>query len=214
MVDDTVARLRLEYEAEGLVEEEMAEDPIAQFDEWFAGITGAGMAEPNTFVLATATLEGVPSARAVLMKEFGPEGLVFYTHLDSPKSEDLRANPAAAATFVWPALHRQVRFEGHISEVGAEMSDAYFARRPRGAQIAAHASHQSRPVANRQELDDKFATLETGFEGSDIPRPVSWGGWRLEIESVEFWQGQPNRFHDRVKYHRVGSGWSKERLAP
>ena len=222
MTDDQVAaeerdlprRLRREYEEQGLVEEAMADDPFAQFAEWHTGVRSAGLAEPDTFVLATATTDGRPSARAVLMKDISPDGLVFYTNLESRKSNELKANPHAAATFVWAALHRQIRFEGRVSEVSDAIADSYFATRPRGAQIAAHASNQSQPVDTRQELDDRYSALEEGFMDKEIARPPSWGGWRLQVESAEFWQGQPNRFHDRVRYSRVGDTWSKERLAP
>lgn len=214
MTDDHVARLRREYEEQGLVEEAMSDDPFAQFEEWHAGVSEVGLAEPNAFVLATSTTGGEPSARAVLMKNVGREGLVFYTNLESRKSNELKANPRAAATFVWTALHRQVRFEGGVTAVAASVADAYFATRPRGAQIAAHASNQSQRVGSRQELDDRYLELEAEFEDNEIPRPGSWGGWRLQVESVEFWQGQPNRFHDRVRYSKADDTWSKERLAP
>ena len=214
MTDDYLARLRREYEEQGLVEESMADDPFAQFEEWQAGVGEAGLSEPNAFVLATSTTGGEPSARAVLLKDIGPEGLVFYTNLESRKSIELKANPRAAATFVWTALHRQVRFEGNVSEVATSVADAYFVTRPRGAQIAAHASNQSQRVQSRQELDDRYLALEAEFGDNEIPRPAWWGGWRLQVESAEFWQGQPNRFHDRVRYMKAGDTWSKERLAP
>ncbi len=214
MTDDHVERLRREYEEQGLVEEAMADDPFAQFEEWHAGVSAAGLAEPDAFVLATSTTGGEPSARAVLMKDVGPEGLVFYTNLESRKSNELKANPRAAATFVWTALHRQVRFEGSVTGVAVSVADAYFATRPRGAQIAAHASKQSQWVGSRQELDDRYLELEAEFGDNEISRPGSWGGWLLQVESVEFWQGQPNRFHDRVRYSKAGDTWSKERLAP
>lgn len=211
---DEAARLRREYEAEGLVEGEMSDDPFMEFRLWLEGVVAADLPEPNTFVLGTADAEGLPSARALLMKDFSHKGIVFYTNLASRKSEELRANPAAAATFVWVPLHRQVRFEGAVCEVGQEEADAYFALRPRGAQIGAHASEQSSVVESRESLEDRFEEVAIEFGDDEIPRPLSWGGWRLVPETVEFWQGQVNRFHDRVRYQRQDGGWMKQRLAP
>jgi pyridoxamine 5'-phosphate oxidase len=214
VISEEVARLRREYEAEGLVEATMADDPMTQFESWFAGVVAAGLPEPNAFVLATVDPDGTPSARALLMKGLEEDGLVFYTGSESRKSQAMRSNGRAAATFVWIPLHRQVRFEGTVAEVDPESADAYFATRPRGAQIAAHASLQSEPVGDRAELDRRFARLEAEFGDSEISRPPHWGGWKLTPRSVEFWQGQPNRFHDRVVYRKSGSGWSKRRLSP
>lgn len=192
----------------------MAVDPFSEFDSWFEGVMEADLDQPNAFVLATAGRDGAPSARAVLMKDFSPSGVVFYTNLDSRKSQDLKANPRAAATFVWTHLHRQVRFEGGVVPVGADEADAYFRTRPRGAQLAAHASSQSRVVASRGELDKRFTEVEEWFGDEPISRPEHWGGWRLVPDTVEFWQGRPNRFHDRIRYRRAGLGWEKERLSP
>lgn len=192
----------------------MADDPFTEFDSWFAGVVAAGIVEPTTFVLATADAQGVPSARAVLMKAFSKDGIVLYTDRGSRKSEELRANPRAAAVFVWTPLHRQVRFEGRVTEVEAAIADQYFDTRPRGAKLAAHASPQSRVVSSRAELEEHFAQLDAEFGEGPIPRPETWGGWRLVPDQVEFWQGRPNRFHDRIRYRREGDGWTKERLAP
>ncbi len=191
----------------------MAGDPFTQFRHWFKGVVDAELDEPSTFVVATADTKGRPSARAVLMKEFSDEGIVFYTNLESRKSNELKLNPAAAATFVWIPLHRQVRFEGKVLEVGGSEADAYFSTRPRGAQVAAHASKQSAVVRSRQELLDRFSALDAEF-ADEISRPSSWGGWRLVPETVEFWQGRPNRFHDRILYRRDDDNWKIERLAP
>lgn len=214
MIDDQVAQLRREYEAMGLVERDMAPDPITQFRIWFDGVLEAGLEEPNAFVVATSDPMGRPSARAVLMKSIDEDGIVFYTNLASRKSEELRVNPLAAAVFVWVPLHRQVRFEGAVSIVSNDEADRYFETRPRGAQIAAHASPQSQVVGSREELDKEFQRLDAKYQGVTVPRPPSWGGWRLSPDVAEFWQGQPNRFHDRVRYLREGDGWRKERLAP
>ncbi|MGH8914252.1 MAG: pyridoxamine 5'-phosphate oxidase [Acidimicrobiia bacterium] len=214
MIDDQVARLRREYEAAGLIEQDMAADPITQFNTWFDGVLESGIQEPNAFVLATADLNGRPSARAVLMKDLDETGLVFYTNLASRKSEELRINPRAAATFVWTPLHRQIRFEGTVALIEDQRADHYFDSRPRGAQIAAHASAQSTVVESREHLVAEFEAMDRRFEGVKVPRPRAWGGWRLTPNLVEFWQGQPNRFHDRVRYRREGETWRKDRLAP
>jgi pyridoxamine 5'-phosphate oxidase len=213
VIREEVARLRNEYESMGLYGPEMAEDPITEFQEWFAGALSAGIDEPNAFVLATVDADGTPSARAVLMKDLTEGGIVFYTGMSSRKSEAMRSNPVAAATFVWTPLHRQVRFEGDVARVSDEEADAYFATRPRGAQVAAHASLQSTLVADRGELDRRFIDLSSNL-GDEVPRPEHWGGWRLAPRVVEFWQGRPNRFHDRIRYRRDGTAWVKERLAP
>lgn len=214
MIGEEAARLRREYESAGLHEDDMASDPVAEFEAWFAGVVSAGIHEPNAFVLATADGDGVPSARALLMKELSRAGLVFYTGMSSRKSDDMKANPHAAATFVWTPLHRQVRFEGTVAPVEDELADAYFASRPRGAQIAAHASNQSSIVARRESLDEEYSRLEEQFGDGPVPRPSRWGGWRLDPSSVEFWQGRPNRFHDRIRYRLAEGSWVKERLAP
>ena len=209
-----IAQLRREYESEGLVEELMAARPIDEFATWFAEAVEAGIDQPNTFVLATATENGLPSARAVLLKDFSEVGMTFYTGLDSRKSQELTENPYAAGALVWLDLHRQVRFEGPVHRVDDETADAYFETRPRGAQIAAHASRQSHVVDGRFELEDRFQRLDSMWEAETIPRPVHWGGWRIVPDRFEFWQGRPNRFHDRIVYQRDGDGWTIRRLAP
>lgn len=208
-----MARRRREYETAGLDPEVMADDPFSEFEEWFAGVLEVDLYEPSAFVLATVDADGTPSARALLMKDLSAEGLVFYTGLDSRKSRAMTANPRAAATFVWTQLHRQVRFEGSVAQVIGEEADAYFTSRPRGAQIAAHASRQSEVVVNRSVLEERFEAVSQEY-GETIPRPEQWGGWRLSPEMVEFWQGRPNRFHDRIRYRSEADRWVKERLSP
>ena len=213
MNQDETARLRREYEAEGLSAAELSDDPFSEFDIWFAGVLAVDLLEPNAFTLATVGHDGQPSARAVLMKEFSSEGIVFYTNLESRKSHDLRENPRAAATFVWIPLHRQVRFEGEVAMIDDDSADAYFATRPRGAQVAAHASRQSE-VVSREHLEATYAQLSAEFGDDEIPRPEHWGGWRLTPHTVEFWQGRPNRFHDRIRFRLDDGAWVKERLSP
>lgn len=208
-----MARRRREYETAGLDPEVMADDPFSEFEEWFAGVLEVDLYEPSAFVLATVDADGTPSARALLMKDLTAEGLVFYTGLDSRKSRAMTANPRAAATFVWTQLHRQVRLEGSVAQVTAEEADVYFTSRPRGAQIAAHASRQSEVVVNRSVLEERFEAVSQEY-GETIPRPEQWGGWRLSPEMVEFWQGRPNRFHDRIRYRSEADRWVKERLSP
>ncbi len=213
MIREQVARRRQEYESAGLDPGEMSDDPFSEFEQWFAGAVAVELYEPSAFVLSTATLDAIPSGRAVLMKDFSDEGLVFYTNMASRKSLEIRDNPVAAATFVWAPLHRQVRFEGEVVPVTETVADAYFATRPRGAQLAAHASRQSQVVADRAELEQRFERLDEEYE-DEVPRPRHWGGWRLRPTVVEFWQGRPNRFHDRVRYQLIDDSWLKERLAP
>lgn len=213
MIREELARRRREYEEAGLDPDDMADDPFSEFEDWFAGVLEVELYEANAFVLATADGDGMPSARALLMKDFSPDGLVFYTGLESRKSRAMTANPRAAATFVWTQLHRQIRFEGPVEQVSQREADAYFATRPRGARIAAHASRQSEPVATRQELEQRYQALSDEFDDV-IPRPSHWGGWRLLPGMVEFWQGRPNRFHDRIRYRLQGGVWVKERLSP
>ena len=213
VIGDVAARLRREYESEGLTESAMAADPITEFESWFGDVTTTAIEEPNSFVLATVDDDGTPSARALLMKDMSEDGITFYTGMDSRKSRAMRSNPRAAATFVWIPLHRQVRFEGTVREVGPVVADEYFATRPRGAQISAHASRQSEVVADRDLLDEEFARLDVEL-GDEIQRPDHWGGWVLKPTMVEFWQGRPNRFHDRILYRLDDGRWLKERLSP
>lgn len=213
MIREELARRRREYEEAGLDPDDMADDPFSEFEEWFAGVLEVDLYEANAFVLATVDADGTPSARALLMKDFSPDGLVFYTGLDSRKSRAMTANPRAAATFVWIQLHRQIRFEGSVEQISDREADAYFTTRPRGARIAAHASRQSEPVATRRELEERYEALSDEFD-EEIPRPSHWGGWRLLPAMVEFWQGRPNRFHDRIRYRLEGDVWVKQRLSP
>ena len=212
---DHVARLREEYTRAGLKESDTDPNPIEQFRAWFDEALTANLHEPNAMTLATATPEGRPSARVVLLKGFDERGFVFYTNYEGRKSGELEANPRCALDFYWGELERQVRIEGRAGRIPDEESDVYFAGRPRGSQLGAWVSEQSRPVADRGVLERRLRELEAEYEGHEVPRPPFWGGYRVEPEIIEFWQGRENRLHDRLVYRRSGNGgWRRERLQP
>jgi len=192
-----------------LTETDLDPDPLRQFESWFAAAREAGMRAPEAMALATATPEGAPSARMVLLKGIDERGFVFFTSYESRKGGELEANPQAALLFYWEPLGRQVRVEGRVERGSAEESDAYFASRPPGSRAGAAASRQSRPLAHRSELDRAVAAL-----GDDVARPEWWGGYRVRPERYEFWQHRENRLHDRFLYERDGSAWSIQRLYP
>jgi pyridoxamine 5'-phosphate oxidase len=188
-------------------------DPVEQFARWFAE-AGEAVGVPEAVALATATPAGAPSVRMVLLKGFDAAGLVFFTHYTSRKGGELEANPAAALLFHWAPSGRQVRVEGTVESVSPGESDAYFASRPRAAQIGALASRQSEPLSGRDELERRVAEVERGLAGADVPRPATWGGYRLVPAAWEFWQHRDDRLHDRFRYERAGGGWRIERLWP
>jgi pyridoxamine 5'-phosphate oxidase len=196
-----------------LLETEAHPDPLRQFRDWFADAGEAGIRAPEAMALATATADGRPSVRTVLMKGCDERGFVFFTGYESRKGDELEENPRAALLFYWDPLGRQVRIEGPVERVADADSDAYFASRPRGAQISASVSPQSRVVGSRAELEALAGELEAREQ--EIPRPSAWGGYRLTPETYEFWQHRSNRLHDRLRYRREDSGsWIVERLAP
>jgi pyridoxamine 5'-phosphate oxidase len=214
MMTDSLSEMRRNYEARGLRKQDLAADPLAQFRRWFDEACAAGFLEPNGMALATVDVNGQPSARTVLLKGIDQRGLVFFTNLESRKGRELAANPKAALLFWWPPQARQVRFEGTIEAVAVAEADAYFASRPRGSQIGAWASAQSRPIADRTALEAAEAEVAARFEGGGVPRPPFWGGYRLVPVRAEFWQGRQNRLHDRLRYIQSAEGWTIERLAP
>lgn len=209
-----IAGLRREYADEGLTEADLAADPVTMFGRWFDDAAAAGLHEPNAMVVATADADGRPSARMVLLKGVDDRGFVFFTNSASRKGSELTDNPVCALLFPWHALERQVRIDGTAHLLDRAAVANYFARRPRGSQIGAHASHQSRPVADRAELEAAYDELTARFEGEDVPLPGEWGGYLVVPEAVEFWQGRPGRMHDRLVYRRTSSGWTTERLSP
>jgi pyridoxamine 5'-phosphate oxidase len=192
----------------------MSDDPLRRFEAWFGEAEQAGVEVPEAMTLATARADGTPSARMVLLKGVGSGGFVFYTGYGSRKADELAANPRAALVFYWRPLGRQVRVEGTVERVSAEESAAYFATRPRGSQLAAWASDQSRPLASRDELEARYAELERDYEGREVPLPPHWGGYRLRPEAIEFWEHRDNRLHDRVRFTRAREAWTVERLGP
>ena len=209
-----IADLRQEYARESLDEHNVALDPIAQFSRWFQEAMGSACAEPNAMTLATAEQDGRPSARIVLLKGFDARGFVFFTNYRSRKGRELALNPQGALLFHWIELERQVRIEGEVEMVAREESDEYYASRPLGSRLGAWASPQSEVIARRDELQSQLGEVSAKF-GDDPPRPEHWGGYRLAPDVVEFWQGRPNRLHDRVRYIRESATvWKIERLAP
>jgi pyridoxamine 5'-phosphate oxidase len=189
-------------------------DPISLFKDWLADAERSEPNDPNAMTLATATPDGAATARMILLKGVDDRGFTFYTNLGSRKAEHLSANPRAALCFYWKSLKRQVRVEGTVERVDDAEADAYFATRPRGAQIGAWASEQSRPMEGRFRLEARVAKYTAKFHVGTVPRPDFWSGFRVVPEHIEFWREQPFRLHDRVVYHRDGGGWRKERLYP
>jgi pyridoxamine 5'-phosphate oxidase len=202
---DNFAFLRESYTRGGLSEEDVALDPWEQFAKWFEEAVSAGLREPNAMTLATAT----PNARIVLMKGFGRDGVTFFTNYESVKGRELASNPQVALLFYWNELERQVRMRGAVERVSREESLAYFRSRPRGSQVGAAISPQSVVISSRSELEKRLADFGDG----EVPLPEHWGGYRVAVTEFEFWQGRPNRLHDRLRY-RLADGWIRERLAP
>ena len=210
-----LAAVREEYARSGLTESDLAPDPITMFRRWFDDAVAAGLHEPNAVVVATADPGARPAARLVLLKGLSDDGFVFFTNTRSRKGEELAANPACALLFPWHPLERQVRVDGTAAPLSADAVAAYFASRPRGSQLGAWASHQSREVTGRDELTAAYDEAAARYpEPEPVPVPAEWGGYVVRPHAVEFWQGRPGRMHDRLVYRRTDDGWSTVRLAP
>lgn len=209
-----LADLRKEYDLAGLSEADAGTDPFALFRRWFDQAVAANLSDPNAMVLATATPDGAPSARAVLLKALDDRGFTFFTNYDSRKGHEMAANPRVALVFLWHPLERQIRIEGTVEVVTAAESDEYYAKRPLGSRLGAWASPQSAVIAGREVLERVHAELLARFADGNPPRPPNWGGYRVVPAALEFWQGRRSRLHDRIRFTRAGTGWLRERLAP
>lgn len=209
-----LAELRREYASRPLRRVDLDADPLAVFDRWFREALETGAIDANAMNVATVDTEGQPSSRMVLLKGYDARGFVFYTNLGSRKARELDANPRVALHLFWPDLHRQVKIRGRAERTTATENVAYFLRRPRDSQLGAWASDQSSPISGRAALATAFDEMKRKFAAGDVPLPSFWGGYRVAPHSIEFWQGQENRLHDRFTYTRETAGWRIERLAP
>jgi pyridoxamine 5'-phosphate oxidase len=214
MTTPSIADLRLTYTRAQLTEADVDPDPMRQFQLWFEQALAADILEPNAMTLATATKDGIPSARIVLLKGVSDRGFVFFTNYESHKGQELAENPHAALVFLWKALERQVRIEGTVEKVSDAETVAYFHSRPRESQLGAWVSDQSQVIANREVLEQRLAELSQKYQNQEIPRPPHWGGYYLIPHTIEFWQGRPSRLHDRLRYRLDNHHWIIERLAP
>ncbi len=206
---------RKSYEQQALSEDKMPAHPVDFFEQWFKEVQSeGGIEEVNAMTLATVNAQVQPQARIVLLKSFSKEGLVFYTNYESNKARSMEANQAVSLSFFWPNLERQVIVSGTVSKVPAAVSDAYFASRPKGSQLGAWVSQQSQVIASSQQLLDRLEALEKKYENKPVKRPAHWGGYVVAPQRIEFWQGRPNRLHDRVRYRTDNGNWIKERLSP
>ena len=205
---------RIQYETAGLERVDLADDPVVQWHRWYEQASEAGVSEPNAMTISTIGEDGAPDSRVVLARGFTSAGVVFFTNYSSAKSAQLERVAQIAIVFAWLDLHRQVRIRGSVTRLSDEESDEYFASRPRDSQIGAWASPQSQVITDRAELDEAVSRFTEQFAGSSVPRPPHWGGWRIVPREFEFWQGRPNRLHDRFRYTLASGSWILERLAP
>ncbi|HTA75673.1 MAG TPA: pyridoxamine 5'-phosphate oxidase [bacterium] len=214
MKKTSIAHIRREYLNEDLVEKKTPKNPLILFQKWFNEALKAEVIDVTAMALATVSKPGIPSNRIVLLKGLDQRGFVFFTNFQSQKGRELTGRPVASLLFFWPQLVRQVRIDGKVVKVSAKESDAYFKTRPRGSQLGAWASEQSETVPSRDFLEKSMKALEAKYQGKAISRPPHWGGFLVIPRSIEFWQGRPNRLHDRLRYVRQGQSWRRERLAP
>ncbi len=214
-MNNDIADLRTEYASRELLETNMAPNPVSQFETWWREALDSAIPEPNAMTLATASSDGIPAARIVLLKGFSQKGFIFYSNYKSFKAVQLNENPKACLVFLWKELERQVRITGLVNKIPEKESDEYFLSRPRGSQIGAWASPQSQVIDHREWLQREFEKLTKQFDGQELNRPPHWGGYLVQPVIVEFWQGRPSRMHDRIQYSLDEKGsWKKERLAP
>ena len=210
----SLAELRREYASRALTEAEALDDPIQQFSLWFGEALKSELIDVNAMTLATASPDGRPAARIVLLKGFDEQGFVLFTNYDSAKGRDLAANPRACLLIFWAELERQVRITGRAIKTSADESEKYFQSRPFESQIGAWASAQSTTIGGRAALESRYAELAAKYAGGPVPLPPFWGGYRVAPETIEFWQGRKSRLHDRLLYSRDGGAWTRSRLAP
>jgi pyridoxamine 5'-phosphate oxidase len=209
-----LADLRLSYTKAGLTEDDVDPDPFRQFEQWMSQAISSQLIEPNAMILATVDASGKPNARAVLLKGFDPSGFVFYTNYESRKSHEIGANSSVCLLFYWAELERQVRIAGRAGRVPEAESEAYFQSRPVGHQLGAWVSKQSEVIAGREVIEESLASVAKRFEPGPVPRPPYWGGFRVVPHAFEFWQGRPNRLHDRLEYVLTNGTWTIRRLSP
>ncbi|MCM0592228.1 MAG: pyridoxamine 5'-phosphate oxidase [Gloeotrichia echinulata DVL01] len=214
-MDQTIADLRKDYSLEGLNETDVNNNPFIQFTKWFQQALAAQLPEPNAMTIATATPDGKPAARMVLLKDFDERGFVFFTNYNSRKGQELAENPQAALVFWWVELERQVRICGRVEKISENESDKYYDSRPENSRLGAWVSNQSEVIENREVLEQRWQDFQRRYDNQDIPRPPHWGGLRVIPAEIEFWQGRPSRLHDRLLYTRLDhDSWKIERLSP
>lgn len=213
-INEHIKNLRSDYSKMELNEKDIEKNPFLQFEKWMKEAVDAEIIEPHAMTLSTVSTTLKPSARIVLLRDFGISGFTFYTNYASKKGQDIASHPDAALTFFWPQIERQVRIEGVLEKVSTSVSDAYFNSRPRESKIGAWVSDQSKSIQSKKMIEEKFNELSSRYAGKEIPRPEYWGGYRLKPSVFEFWQGRPNRLHDRIQFSLSEENWLIQRLSP